>query len=160
MASATRRRILRTLLGRRMHISGIARELGVSKPVVARHVRILEEAGLLERHPFGKTHVLTATLAGLYSALDELAESQEVAVRRGTTVLEALRRVSGIRVERKGGREYVVSIDGEEGYYLYTVDGSFPDVGMEKFRVEEEVTVELKKLVPIRRKLLRIRVTG
>lgn len=148
--------MLRLLLRRSMHISGLARELGVSTPVAARHVKILERAKLVERRRFGKTHVLRAKLDALYSALDELAPVHEVRVKKGTTVLEALKRIAGVRVERRRGREYVVSIDGEEGYYLYSIDGSFPEVGMEKFVVEQSITVELKKLVPIRRKVLRI----
>jgi len=147
------------LSGRKMHISALAREVGISKPVAARHVRILEEAGLVERHPYGRTHVLTARFEAVYSAMDELAEVHEVAVKRGTSVLEALSRVSGVKLERRNGRRYVVSIDGEEGYYLYTVDGSFPEVGMEDFLIKKEVTVELRKLVPVRKKLLRIRVS-
>ena len=156
LASRTRRRMFALLLRGESHVSALAKELGISTPVAARHVRILERAKLVERRRFGRTHVLRAKLDALYSALDELAETHEVRVKKGATVLEALRQVSGIRMERRRGRDYVTSIDGEEGYYIYEVDGSFPEVGMEKFVVERSVTVELKKLVPIRRKVLRI----
>jgi DNA-binding transcriptional ArsR family regulator len=156
LASDTRRRMLRLLLRREYHISGLAKELGISTPVAAKHVKILEEAKLVERQRFGKTHVLKAKLDTIYSAFDELAEKHEVAIKKGATVLEALRQVSGIEIEERNGREYVTNIDGEEGYYIYEVDGNFPEVGMEKFVVERNITVELKKLVPVKRKVLKI----
>ncbi len=156
LASRTRRRMLKLLLYREYHISGLAKELGISTPVAAKHVRILEEAGLVERQRFGRTHVLRARLEKIYSAFDWLAEKHEVRVKKGTTVLEALRQVSGIKIEERNGREYVTAIDGEEGYYIYEVEGSFPEVGMEKFVVERNIRVELKKLVPVKRKELRI----
>ncbi len=157
LASKTRRRMLKLILRREYHISGLAKELGISTPVAAKHVKILEQAKLVERQKFGKTHVLRANPEVIYSALDELAERHEVRVKKGTTVLEALKQVSGIKIERRSGREFVMSIDGEEGYYIYEVDGTFPEVGMDKFVVEREITVELKKLVPVKKKELRIR---
>lgn len=157
LASKTRRRMLKLILRREYHISGLAKELGISTPVAAKHVKILEQAKLVERQKYGKTHVLRAKPEVIYSALDELAERHEVRVKKGMTVLEALKQVSGIKIERRSGREFVMSIDGEEGYYIYEVDGTFPEVGMDKFVVEREITVELKKLVPVKKKELRIR---
>ena len=156
LASSTRRRMLKLLLKGEYHISGLARELGISTPVAAKHVRILEKARLVERRRFGRAHVLRARVEKIYSALDWLAERHEVRVRRGATVLEALRQVSGIKIEERNGREYVTAIDGEEGYYIYEVEGGFPHVGMDRFAVGRSITVELKKLVPVKRMELKI----
>jgi DNA-binding transcriptional ArsR family regulator len=58
LSSGTRRRILRVLLKGELHISGIAKEIGISVSGVTRHCRILEEKGLIERRKFGRSHVL------------------------------------------------------------------------------------------------------
>ncbi|NOZ82373.1 MAG: helix-turn-helix domain-containing protein [Euryarchaeota archaeon] len=158
LASATRRRMFTLLLQREMHITGIARELGISVPVAAKHARVLEGAGLVECRRFGRTLVLRASFEPLYRALDELASVHRVRVERNTTVLEALKRVAGVRVERKGDMEYVTSIDGEDGLYIYEVDGEFPEVGMHRYTLAESAEVVLKKLVPVRRKVLRVEV--
>jgi len=60
-----------------MHISGIARELDMSVPVAFKHVKKLEEAGLVTRHKMGNTHVVRIQetwgekLNGIWMLLDE-----------------------------------------------------------------------------------------
>ncbi len=158
LASSTRRRMFVMLLQREMHITGIAKVLGISVPVAAKHVRVLEGAGLVESRRFGRTLVLRARFEPLYRALDELASVHRVRVGKSTTVLEALKSVAGVRVERKGDMEYVTSIDGEDGLYIYEVNGELPEVGMHRYTLEESAEVVLKRLVPVRRKVLRVEV--
>jgi DNA-binding transcriptional ArsR family regulator len=158
LSSATRREILKILSKKEMHISGLARELKISVPVVAKHVKILEENELLERKKFGKTHVLKANLNKLYKALDAFSESFELKMPKGSSILDALKEVSGVKVERIGDREFVTSIDGEEGYYIYEVNGSTPNISMNKFLLKKNAKVELKKLVPIKRKEMKIKI--
>ncbi len=158
LGSDTRRRMFTLLLQREYHITGIARVLGISVPVAAKHVKVLEAAGLVECRRFGRTLVLRGRFEPLYHALDELAGVHEVRVSTGTTVLEALKKVAGVRVERKGDMEYVTSIDGEDGLYIYEVGGEFPEVGMHRYALSRSTEVVLKKLVPVRRKVLRVRV--
>lgn len=157
LGSKTRREILRILTKREMHITGLAKELGISVPVVAKHVKLLEEKGLIERREFGKTHILNVRLDRLYQALDELSESHEVEVSKGSTLLDALKQISGVRIEKVGEREFVTSIDGEAGYYIYEVNGTFPNVPMHSFVLEENAKVELKKLIPVKKKEMQIR---
>ncbi|MBI5253997.1 MAG: ArsR family transcriptional regulator, partial [Euryarchaeota archaeon] len=158
LSSETRREMLRLLAKEEMHISGLAKELGISVPVTARHAKILEESGLLERKKFGKTHVLKANLNKIYEALDAFSESFELRLPKGSSILDALKEVSGVKVERIGDREFVTSIDGEEGYYIYEVNGSTPNVSMNKFLLNKNSKIELKKLVPIKRKEMRIKI--
>jgi len=66
--------------------------------------------------------------------------------------------VANVQVERVGARGFVVSIDGEEGYYIYEVNGRLPDVPMHEFTLSEDVTVELKKIVNVPKKRMKIRV--
>lgn len=155
LGSPTRRDILRILLHREAHISGLAKELGLSVPVVAKHCRMLEELGLVERRKFGSTHVLRARFNAIYENFDGFSETVKVSIVPGTTLLEALKKAGADVTQRRDG-EYVVSIDGDSGLYLYEVDGQQPPVTVDKFVPEGKVRVVLKKLVTVKRKELEI----
>ncbi len=141
-----------------MHITGVAKELGISVPVAAKHCKLLESAGLLERKKFGKTHVLRARLDRVYDAFDGLSESFSVTLRKGSNVLDALKQIAGVHVSKVADREFVVAIDGEEGYYIYEVNGVPPNVAMDKFTLHSDAKVELKRLVPIKKKEIAVKV--
>jgi DNA-binding transcriptional ArsR family regulator len=162
LASKTRRDMLKHLARQEMHITGLAKKVGISVPVAAKHVRVLEDAGLLERTRFGRTHVLKAKLDrlkldSLYQDLDIFSETHEVEVHKGANVLDVLRMVSGVEIERVGRKEFITSVDGEKGYYIYEVDGTLPEKPMDEFRISRETTIRLKKLVPVSRKEMNIR---
>ncbi len=159
LGSPTRREILRILLHREAHISGLAKELGLSVPVVAKHCRMLEELGLVERRKFGSTHVLRAKFNAIYENFDGFSETVSVSVAPGTPLLEALKRAGADVTLRRDG-EYVVSIDGDPGLYLYEVDGQQPPVTVDKFIPEGKVRVVLKKLVTVKRKEIVVDVRG
>jgi DNA-binding Lrp family transcriptional regulator len=154
--------MLKLLAGEDMHITGLAKKLGISVPVAAKHVKILEVAGLLERTRFGRTHVLKAKLErlrvdALYQDLDIFSEAHEVRVKKGANVLDVLRMVSGVEIERVGKKEFITSVDGEKGYYIYEVDGQLPETPMDEYRIERDSTIRLKKLVPVKRKEMDIK---
>ncbi len=46
LSSTTRLKMLRILAKKEMHITGLARELNLSVPVVAKHSKLLEKTGL------------------------------------------------------------------------------------------------------------------
>lgn len=158
LASKTRRDILKILMKEEMHISGLAKRIGISTPVAAKHVKILEDKGLVQRRKFGRTHVLRAKMDRLYKALDEFGEAYNIKMPRGSNLLDALKKVSGIEVKKVREREFMTSIDGEEGYYIYEVNGHLPKVPMEKYKLKKDIEMELKKLVPVRRKKMIIKV--
>ncbi|WP_456474618.1 ArsR/SmtB family transcription factor [Candidatus Pyrohabitans sp.] len=158
LKSKTRRDILRLLLKREMHISGIAREMGISVPQASKHCSLLEEKGLVERRTFGRTQVFHAKPEKIYELLEYFAEEVSVEVPAGTNVLDALRQVANVKVERVGERGFVVSIDGEDGYYIYEINGRLPEVPMHEFKLSEDVTVELKKVVNVPKKRMKIKV--
>lgn len=89
LSSTTRLKMLRILAKREMHITGLARELNLSVPVVAKHSKLLEKSGLIEIRKFGKTHVLGSKMKNVYNTLDELADSYEIKLHRGASILEA-----------------------------------------------------------------------
>ncbi|VVB95939.1 Bacterial regulatory protein, arsR family [uncultured archaeon] len=158
LSSTTRLKMLKTLAKKEMHISGLARELNLSNPVVARHVKILETAGLIQRRKFGKTHVLRSKIENIDNLLNELAGTCEVNVPKGSSILEALKKVGGVEVKEVRDKEFVISIDGEQGFYIYEVNGKSPDTTVGEFKIEKDSTIEWKKLVPVTRKKIFVKI--
>lgn len=158
LSSDTRLNILKTLAKKDLHITGLAKELGISVPVTARHVNILEEAGLIERTKFGRTHVLKSRMENMQKALDELADSCEISMPEGSSIFETLKKVSGVEVKEVRDKEFVVSIDGEQGFYMYEVNGQPPDTTVKEFTVEKDSVIEWKKLVPVTRKRIFVKI--
>ena len=157
LSSTTRVNMIKILAKKEMHISGLARELNISVPVAAKHAKILEKSGLIERKQFGKTHVLQLKKEKLYDIFDFFSESHTVEVSKGSNILDALKAISGIEVRNVKGNEFVTSIDGEEGYYIYEVNGKIPNVSMDKYELKNDVEMKLKKLVPITGKKITIK---
>jgi DNA-binding transcriptional ArsR family regulator len=158
LSSKTRLKMLKTLAKKEMHISGLARELNLSAPVVARHVKILERGGLIERKNFGRTHVLKCRMENMENMLNALADTCEVNLTNGSSILEALKRVGGVEVKEVRDKEFVISIDGEPGLYMYEVNGKPPDTTAEDFKIEKDATIEWKKLVPVTRKRIFVKI--
>jgi DNA-binding transcriptional ArsR family regulator len=66
LAHPTRREIVERLSGGAATVGEASRDLGVSKPTISRHLKLLEEAGVITRVIDGRTHRLAlrpATLA-------------------------------------------------------------------------------------------------
>ncbi|MCC4769890.1 helix-turn-helix domain-containing protein [Methanosarcina sp. DH2] len=154
ISSDTRLSILESLTEGDKHISGLAREIGISVPVAAKHVKVLEKAELIERKKFGNTHMIGIKMNNVYSFLDRFAENRKLEVEKGTSLLEALKSVAAVEVKKMGDRVKVVSTDGEEGFYVYEVDGKFSDKTVEEYTFYEDAIVEWKKLIPITKKRL------
>ncbi len=158
LKSKTRRDILKLLMKEDMHVSGIARALNISVPQASKHIKILEEKGLVDKKTFGRTHVLRTKTENIYKILDYFAEEYEVEVEEGTTVLDALKQIAGIRIESLGERNFVVSVDGEDGYYVYEVNGKLPNISMDKYKLKDDVVIDLKKIIHVRKKRMDIKV--
>ena len=47
LSSETRIKIIKILLNREIHLSGLARELNISVPVMSRHIKLLENVELI-----------------------------------------------------------------------------------------------------------------
>ena len=154
ISSDTRLSILESLSEGDKHISGLAREIGISVPVAAKHVKILEKAELIERKKFGNTHMIGIKLSNVYSFMDRFAENRSLEVEKGTNLLEALKSVTAVEVKEMGDRVKVVSTDGEEGFYVYEVDGKFSDKTVDEYEFYKDSVVEWKKLIPVTKKRL------
>src|ERR671936_3187120 len=56
LADPTRRRILAHLAQGDKRVTDLARPHAMSLPAVSKHLRVLEKAGLLRRHRYGRVH--------------------------------------------------------------------------------------------------------
>jgi len=61
LADPTRRRIIEKLARRPLTVGDIAEEFSISQPGISKHVRVLEDAGLLKRQIDGRFHRCTLT---------------------------------------------------------------------------------------------------
>jgi len=60
LSDATRRSMLARLSEHDMNITTLAEPYGISQPAISRHVRVLEEAGLIERRKKGREYIIHA----------------------------------------------------------------------------------------------------
>jgi DNA-binding transcriptional ArsR family regulator len=159
LSSKTRKEMLKLLMQSDYHVSGLAKALGISVPVAAKHVKILEDAELVTRKTFGKTHVVTANRTKLYEMLETFSEEYEIEAREGTSILDALKEVSGVGIKRVGDKEFIASINGEEGFYIYEVNGKSPDLPISEYTLEEGGgEIAIKRLVPVLKKRVKVKV--
>jgi DNA-binding transcriptional ArsR family regulator len=82
LASPIRRDILRTLRVSPLSVGEIAAKLPVSRPAVSRHLRLLDEAGLVESHAEGARSVYAVRVQGLAPVREFLDEFWDTALSR------------------------------------------------------------------------------
>jgi DNA-binding transcriptional ArsR family regulator len=160
LGSKTRVEMLKLLMQCEYHVSGLAKALDISVPVAAKHVRILENAELVESKNFGRTHVLKVNREKLYEAMETFSEEYEIEVERGASILDALKEVAGVGIKKIGDKEFIVSIDNEEGFYVYEVNGKSPNMPINEYKMEKGGEIELKRLVPVLKKRVKVNVKG
>ena len=154
VSSQMRQKILQLLAEEDMHISAIARNLEISVPVASKHIKILEEADLIDRRVYGKTHVFSLRKKSFTGAFDQFAPVKRLEVDKGTTLMEAFKSVSVVEVKNIDGKDFIAAADGEEGFYIYEVNGKMIDKRAEAFTIEEDAVIEWKRLEPITKKKL------
>jgi DNA-binding transcriptional ArsR family regulator len=158
LSSQTRIRILKTLLEKEMHVSGVAKTIGISVPVTARHVKILEESGLINKRIIGNVHLLSTNMDGFEKVFDPFIEEEEVEIKKDETLFDALLQIPSIKIKRMGDNRFISEIDGEEGYYLYGVDGKTPDVSIDEFIPNKDVLLELNRIIPVHKRKIRVKI--
>ncbi len=158
LSSKTRMKMIKLLLEQDLHISALAREIGIAVPVASRHVKILEEAGLVEKKIIGNVHVLSVKHENIDHLMEPLIETVEVEIDKDEGLDSALRQLPFVRLQKQGKNEFIYSIDGEKGYFLYEVEGTNPDVPVNKYKPDHDVTVMLNKLVSVKQKKVFVKV--
>jgi DNA-binding transcriptional ArsR family regulator len=68
LADPTRRRIVERLSRRSLTVGEIAAEFDISQPAISKHVRVLEDSGLLQRRIVGRVHYCALSPAAMESA--------------------------------------------------------------------------------------------
>jgi len=159
LGSDTRIKIIRTICEGDTHVSRLARTIGLSVPVTAKHVNVLEEAGLIRRTIYGKSHVLSVNNRNIYAALDIFAPKKKLKVKKGTNLLEALERVAVVEVQNVRGYDNIVSTDGEEGFFVYEVNGEFSNKTGQDYTFEKDAVISWKKLEPVTKLELDVKVS-
>ena len=152
LGNENRRNMLKILLDRRMHISAVAKELNIAVPVALKHAKILEEVGFIERTRFGNAHVLQVkqeALQRIKHLWDLFEKPLVVSVKKGTTMLDALGTISGLQIEKQKDGALITAVGGKKGYYVYEVNGKLVEKPIDLFKIEKNVEVELKRLLPV-----------
>ena len=158
LSSSTRIKILKILVNKEMHLTGLAKEIGISVPVTSRHIKILEDVGLINKRIFGNTYLLKTKSRTLEKALDPFVEESSIEINKEKSLFDALKQVPGIEVKKLEKHQYIKSIDGEDGYYIYEVNGKSPNVPIDEYIVNKNVSLDLKKLVTVKKKKININV--
>lgn len=158
LSSSTRVKILKKLIKQEMHLSGLARDLGISVPVTSRHIKILEEVKLINKRIFGNTYLLSAKIKNLESALEPFIEESTVEIEKKKSIFDALKQIPGIKIKKIGNNYYIRSIDEEEGYYIYEVDGKLPSKPIDEYQIEKNINLDLKKLITVQKKKIKVNV--
>jgi DNA-binding transcriptional ArsR family regulator len=76
LADPTRRRLLEQLAAGPARVTDLASPHPISLPAVSRHLRVLEEAGLIERRRAGRVHRMTLRAEPMREAARWLGEYQ------------------------------------------------------------------------------------
>lgn len=158
LSSETRIKIIKILLNREIHLSGLARELNISVPVMSRHIKLLENVELIKKRVVGNVHLLSANIGSLEELLEPFIEESEIEINEHDSIFDALKQIPGIEIQRVGENQYITSIDGEKGYYIYEVDGKIPTKSIDEFRPKKNITLELKKLVSVNKKKIEVKI--
>jgi DNA-binding transcriptional ArsR family regulator len=95
LGNETRLRMFKCLSDRNMHITKLAKELGLSIPVASKHVHVLEDANLIRRKVFGKTHVLSINNKNICKIDDDCQ------IRIDATYLRLLDTINSLRIQDK-----------------------------------------------------------
>lgn len=161
LGNQNRRSILKYLLRKEYHVSGLAKELNISVPVTLKHVIVLEEVGLIERERVGNTHVLRIrkdALEKLKGVWDLFEKPLTITVKKGSLLLDALRKIDGVSFRKTEKGFFIDVVDGKKSMYVYDVDGVMPLDSVDQFRIKENCTVEIKRIVPVVGKKISIRI--
>ena len=94
LENETRLKMFKHINEEDMHISKVARILEISIPVASKHANILEDANLIERKIFGKTHVLSSKNKKLCRFAEESKEIITKDYQKIFDTVESIRRIT------------------------------------------------------------------
>jgi DNA-binding transcriptional ArsR family regulator len=156
LSSESRIKIIKKLANKEIHLSELSRELNLSKPVISRHIKILEKADLIKRRIIGNVHLLSANIESIEKAFEPFIEESNLEIEKNTTIFEILKQLPGIETKSDGKNQFITSIDGDGGFYIYEVDGKIPKKAIDEYKPNDKSTIHLKKLIPVSKKKITI----
>jgi DNA-binding transcriptional ArsR family regulator len=95
IADPTRRRILALLTAGALSINALADQFDISRPAVSKHVKVLEQAGLVNVEPNGRERLCTLDEEGFAVIHDWLAFFQQFWTQRMRKMEGVLKKNSG-----------------------------------------------------------------
>ena len=158
LSCETRIKIMKILLQKEIHLSELAKEIGISIPVTLRHVNILLDCKLIKKRVIGNVHLLSANMEVLDTILEPFIEESVVEINKNDNLFNALQQLPGVEIKRVGDNQFITSINGEKGYYIYEVDGDSPKISIDKFKAKKDINLNLKKLVSINKKKIKVKI--
>jgi len=158
LSSSTRIKILKKLSQNQMHVSGLARNIGISVPVTSKHIKILEEADLIDKKIFGNTYILSIKLKNFENILEPFIQESSIEINKEEKLFDALKQIPGIETKKTGKHQYIKSIDGEKGFYIYEVDGNLPNKPVDEYKINKNITIDLKKLISVNKKKIKVKI--
>jgi DNA-binding transcriptional ArsR family regulator len=78
LSHAIRRGIVERLASGPATVGEVTRDFGVSKPAITKHLKVLEETGVINRVVEGRTHRLSLETAALEEAADWMDRQREI----------------------------------------------------------------------------------
>jgi DNA-binding transcriptional ArsR family regulator len=107
LAHPIRRGIVERLAQGPATVGAATGDFGVSKPAITRHLRVLEDAGVVQRSVVGRTHRLSLRSDPLADASDWMARQRELWERKFDTVGQFLDEQKGRQRDdrRNSGRD-------------------------------------------------------
>jgi DNA-binding transcriptional ArsR family regulator len=99
-----RREVLERLAQREMTVGEATGDLGVSKPAISRHLKVLEEAGAIVRVIDGRKHTLRLAEGPLEDAYEWMTHQRELWERKMDVVDEYLREQRKVRQKSRKER--------------------------------------------------------
>lgn len=163
LGNEKRMQMLKIILKQSRHISGLARELNISVPVALRHAEILEQAGFVERQKVGNSHFLNVpepAAIKIKKALGLFEKPLVIKVPKGAKMLDALRKISGLRIEETKEGAFITEVEGKKGYYLYEVNGKLPSKPIDALQINKNIEIEFKQLLPVVGKKISIQIAS
>lgn len=157
LGCSTRIKILKVLANEEIHLTALAKKIGLSKPVVSRHIKILEKAGLINKRIIGNIYLLKTNTKDMEKALEPFIESQTIIINKNKSVFDALKQIPGIEVKKQGSQGYIKSINDEKGYYIYEVNGVLPEKPIDEYQIDKDFNLVIKKIVTIKKKSINIK---
>jgi DNA-binding transcriptional ArsR family regulator len=157
LSSPTRIKILKVLVNEEIHLTALAKKIGLSKPVVSRHIKILEKTGLINKRIIGNIYLLKTNAKNIEKVLEPFIESQTIIVNKNKSIFDALKQIPGIEVKKQGSQGYIKSINDEKGYYIYEVNGVLPEKPIDEYQINNDLNLVIKKIVTIKKKSINIK---